>query len=298
MQIHRVDTRRCQVGEGALWYADEQALYFLDITGHKVHRYEPASGVTRSWETPGAVGSMALRQGGGAVVAMKDTVHALDLETGACAPLARLEGAHPRATFNDGKVDRRGRYLIGLCEGDMSDPQPIGGLYSLGADHRFRELDRGIHFSNSPCFSPDGSTLYFADSLPNAVWAYDYEQETGQASGKRLFADTTELGGMPDGATTDSDGLVWMAIFRAGKLAAFRPDGKVEHRRDAGAAGGQRGVRRPEARPALRDDDRSDLLRRAGRGRRRRGLCRRRAGRARRAGTPLRRLTEIRAGWC
>lgn len=228
MQIHRVDTRRCQVGEGALWYADEHALYFLDITGRKVHRYEPASGVTRSWETPGAVGSMALRQGGGAVVAMKDTVHALDLEIGACAPLARLEGAHPRATFNDGKVDRRGRYLIGLCEGDMSDPQPIGGLYSLGADHRFGELDRGIHFSNSPCFSPDGATLYFADSLPNAVWAYDYEQETGQASGKRLFADTTELGGMPDGATTDSDGLVWMAIFRAGKLAAFRPDGKVE----------------------------------------------------------------------
>jgi sugar lactone lactonase YvrE len=228
VQIHRVDTRRCQVGEGALWRQDEQALYFLDITGRKVHRYDPAAGATRSWDTPGPAGSMALRQGGGVVVAMKDEVHALDLETGAFTPLARLEGASPRATFNDGKVDRRGRYAIGLCDTDMADPQPIGGLVSLSADHRFRELDRGIHFSNSPCWSPDGATLYFSDSLPNAVYAYDYDQETGTASNRRLFADTTELGGMPDGATTDRDGLVWMAIFRAGKIAAFRPDGGLE----------------------------------------------------------------------
>ncbi|CAN7436505.1 SMP-30/gluconolactonase/LRE family protein [Phenylobacterium sp. LjRoot219] len=228
MQIHRVDTRRCMVGEGALWYADEQALYFLDITGRKVHRYDPAAGTTRSWETPSAVGAMALRQRGGAVVAMKDAVWGLDLATGDFAPIAQLEGAPARATFNDGKVDRRGRFAIGLCDSDMSDPQPIGGLYSLGADQRFRELDRGIHFSNSPCWSPDGATLYFSDSLKNAVYAYDYDLETGAAANRRLFADTTALGGMPDGATTDRDGLVWMAIFRAGKVVAFRPDGRVE----------------------------------------------------------------------
>jgi sugar lactone lactonase YvrE len=171
---------------------------------------------------------MALRQRGGAAVAMKDTVYALDFETGRCEPLAKLEGAPARATFNDGKVDRRGRFALGLCDTDMADPKPIGGLVSLDADHRFRELDRGVHFSNSPCWSPDGRTLYFSDSLPNAIYAYDYDLETGAASNRRLFADTTELGGMPDGATTDSDGLVWVAIFRAGKVAAFRPDGKVE----------------------------------------------------------------------
>lgn len=228
MKIHRVDTRRCQVGEGALWCAEEQALYFLDITGRQVHRYDPAARRTRSWATPDNAGSMALRAGGGVVVAMKDEVHGLDLATGRFTPLAKLDGAAARATFNDGKVDRRGRYAIGLCDTDMSDPQPIGGLYALDADHRFRELDRGIHFSNSPCWSPDGSTLYFSDSLTHSVFAYDYDLETGTAANKRLFADTSALGGMPDGATTDSDGLVWMAIFRAGKIVAFRPDGRVE----------------------------------------------------------------------
>ena len=227
MKIHRVDTERCLVGEGAVWAAEEQALYFLDITGRKVHRYDPHAGATRSWETPSHVGALALRQGG-AALAMKDTVYGLDIARGEFAPIARLDGAAARATFNDGKVDRRGRFAIGLCDTDMSDPQPIGGLYSLGADHRFRELDNGIHFSNSPCWSPDGSTLYFSDSLRNAVYAYDYDLETGTAANKRLFADTTELGGMPDGATTDRDGLVWMAIFRAGKVVAFRPDGRVE----------------------------------------------------------------------
>jgi L-arabinonolactonase len=227
VKIHRVDTQRCQVGEGAVWAADEQALYFLDITGRKVHRYDPNAGATRSWETPGNVGALALRRGGVAL-AMKDEVQALDIASGRFELLARLAGAPARATFNDGKVDRRGRFAIGLCDTDMSDPQPIGGLYSLGADHRFRELDAGIHFSNSPCWSPDGATLYFSDSLKNAVYAYDYDLETGAAANRRLFADTTALGGMPDGATTDRDGLVWMAIFRAGKVVAFRPDGRVE----------------------------------------------------------------------
>ena len=91
-----------------------------------------------------------------------------------------------------------------------------------------RKLDSGVTFSNSPCFSPDGRTLYFADSFLYSLYAYDYDPETGEVSNRRLFADTRPLGGMPDGSTVDADGLVWMAVFETGKIAAFRPDGSVE----------------------------------------------------------------------
>jgi sugar lactone lactonase YvrE len=228
VKVSRVNTATCLVGEGAVWDAAEQALYFLDIIGQKVHRHDPASGATRTWETPGHVGAMALRQGGGAVLAMKHELHALDFGSGAFELLARLEGAPAKSTINDGKADRNGRFVVGLSTSDFEDTQPIGGLYSLDADHRVRALDSGIHFSNSPCFSPDGRTLYFADSYVYALYAYDYDPASGTVSNKRLFVDTRELGAMPDGATVDADGLVWMALFRAGKVGAFRPDGALE----------------------------------------------------------------------
>jgi L-arabinonolactonase len=228
VKISRVEAPRCQVGEGALWDADAQALYFLDIVGRQVHRLDPAKGQTRSWATPAPVGAMALRSSGGVVLGLQRAVGVLDVATGAVDRIAALDTAPDRTTINDGKADRRGRFVFGLCDTNMQDPQPVGGLYGLDRDHRLTMLDGGVCFSNSPCFSPDGQTLYFADSFTKTVYAYDYELETGQVSGRRLFADTTDLGGLPDGSTVDRDGLIWMAIFQAGRVAAFRPDGKVE----------------------------------------------------------------------
>jgi sugar lactone lactonase YvrE len=228
VKISRVRTAHCLVGEGPVWDVTEQSLYFLDIAGRIVHRYDPKTGTTRSWQTPQPVGAMTLRESGGAVLALKGGVYALDLDSGGLTLLTRLEGQDPRAQFNDGKVDRRGRFLVGLSETDMHAPRPVGAICRLDADHRLTMLEAGFLTSNSPCFSPDDKTFYFSDSLRYTTFAYDYDIETGQISGKRLFADTRALGGMPDGATVDCDGLVWMAIFQGGKIVAFRPDGKVE----------------------------------------------------------------------
>src|SRR5438477_9185896 len=110
MKISRLDTRRCLVGEGPVWDVQDQALYFVDIVGKVVCRYQPATGETRSWPVPGIIGSLALAESGGAIVALQDGVYSLDFETGEAAPLARPGGLDPRIQFNDGKVDRRGRF--------------------------------------------------------------------------------------------------------------------------------------------------------------------------------------------
>jgi sugar lactone lactonase YvrE len=230
MKISRVDTTACLVGEGPVWDTANNQLYYLDIIGKKVHRHDPASGITKSWTTPSTVSAMALREQGGLALALKDGVYAMDLETGNFACLAKVEGLHERALFNDGKVDHRGRFVIGAGDTSFTNTQPIGGLYSLSADHHLKQLDSGIHFSNSPCWSPDGKTFYFSDSFIETTFAYDYDLDTGAVSNKRRFVNTRELGlgGGPDGATVDSDGLIWMAIFEGGKVVALTPDGKVE----------------------------------------------------------------------
>ena len=228
MKITRVDAPRCLLGEGPVWDVAEQALYYLDIGNKQIHRYAPHDGATQSWNTPQGVGAMALRNGGGAILAMQDTIYHFDFASGAASALVRAETQHRDAVFNDGKTDRRGRFLIGSCSKGIENPRPVGGLFKLDIDRKLERLDGDITFSNGPCFSPDSKTFYFSDSNEYACYAYDYDLETGHVANRRIFARTKELGGMPDGATVDSDGLVWIAIFRGGKLAAFRPDGRLE----------------------------------------------------------------------
>lgn len=228
MKIERIETPRCGLGEGAVWDHDARALYYLDIFGETVFRHDPASGETRSWKTHGHVGALALRERGGAVLAMTDSLYGLDFASGEVAKLAGPAFANPRVTINDGAADRAGRFVFGGCSAGMDDPQPIGGLYALGSDHAIAELDRGTHQSNSHCFAPDGRTLYAADSFVKTLYAYDYDGASGQVANKRAFARTDELGGVPDGSAVDADGIVWVSIFQAGKIAAYRPDGRLE----------------------------------------------------------------------
>jgi L-arabinonolactonase len=228
VRIQRTNAPRCGVGEGPVWDVREQALYCVDILGKVVHRYDPASGESRTWNVGKVIGSMALRERGGAVVALQDGLYTLDFESGAVEPHARPANPNPRAQFNDGKVDRRGRFLVGSGDSKLRDTQPIGSLYRLDADASLTELDTKIAISNGPCWSADNKTFYFSDSLIYAIYAYDYDIETGAVANRRLFADTRALGGIPDGATVDRDGLMWMAICEGAKVVAFNPNGKVE----------------------------------------------------------------------
>ena len=226
MQITQIDTQLCTIGEGPVWDVAEQALYFIDILGKKVLRFDPASGETRSWAVPDVIGSMALRAEGGAIVALTNGVHTLDFESGACEMLATHSDLNETVQLADGKVDRRGRFIVGSSDRTMKEPR--GKLYTLGLDATLREIDDDLFLSNGPCWSPDDEILYHSDSIRNTVFAYDYDIATGTATNRRAWASTEALGGIPDGATIDTDGCMWMAICEGQKVVQFRPDGGLE----------------------------------------------------------------------
>lgn len=227
MKITRLDAPRCAGGENPMWDAGRQALHYIDNSGRKVHTYDPANGRSRTLDMPAVITTLVLRKSGGAVVTLRTGIHFLDLDTGQVELVHPISDPPPHV-FNDGKVDSRGRFVIGASTANFSDPGPDGGLFRLDPDLSLTRLDTGIHFSNSPCWSPDGGTFYFSDSWINTTYAYDYDVESGSVSNRRPFVNTSDLGGLPDGATVDVDGRYWVAVFRGGKIAAYWPDGQLD----------------------------------------------------------------------
>ncbi|MCB2067801.1 MAG: SMP-30/gluconolactonase/LRE family protein [Erythrobacter sp.] len=224
MQITRLDLPKCQVGEGPVWDVAEQALYYIDILAQQVFRWDPASNDLKSWQVPDMIGSMAQREAGGAVVALVSGVHSLDFATGAVTPLALLDPPDPQVQLADGKVDRRGRFVFGTSHRKAAEP--LGGLYVLDQGE-LRQLDSGLTLGNGPCFSPDDRVLYHADSMAHVIYAYDYDIDTGSASNRREFFNSSAYGPIPDGATVDAQGNLWTAICEGGVVLCLSPQGEV-----------------------------------------------------------------------
>lgn len=226
MIITKLDAPHCRGGENPMWDVRRQVLHYIDNSGMKVHTCDPASGKSRTLDMPAVITTLVLRQGGGAVVTLRTGIHFLDLESGELELVHPLPDPPPHV-YNDGKVDSRGRFVIGASTANFANPEPDGGLFRLDPDRSLTRLDSGIHFSNSPCWSPDGATFYFSDSWLKTTYAYDYDAETGTVSNRRPFVDTSELGGLPDGATVDAEGLYWVAVYGSGKIATYRPDASL-----------------------------------------------------------------------
>lgn len=215
------------LGEGPLWDAESERLYFIDSLGKRVFRCTEEGGEMRAWTVPEAIGSMALAQDGSAIVALADGFHRLDLESGDLVALADPEPDRPGNRLNDGKVDPAGRFVCGSM--DMGEAEPTGTLWQLGTDLGLRALDEGIICSNGPCWSPDGGTLYFADSFRGTIYAYEYDAATGEAGGRRVFAEMDGArGGAPDGATVDAEGCVWSCGVFDGRIFRYAPDGSLD----------------------------------------------------------------------
>jgi sugar lactone lactonase YvrE len=227
LRIEIFSEQKDSLGEGPLWDVKEQRLYWIDSYAPAVHRADLKGGDRKTWKVPEPIGSMALREKGGAVLALRSGFHFLDFESGGVSRIVETHPGELRPRLNDGKVDRQGRFVAGSM--DYAEREPVGKLFRLDPDLSLHTLDSGIICSNGPCWSPDGKTLYFADSFKKTIFAYDYDTATGSVRSQRGFATFADrLTGYPDGATVDADGFVWSVEVYAGRLVRFNPEGVVD----------------------------------------------------------------------
>ena len=188
----------------------------------------PKSGKVENWTIDKDIGALALRKGGGAVMALADGFYFFDFKTGKYDLIIEIEPEEPRTRLNDGKCDRRGRFFAGGM--DDREELKVCGLFRLDPDLKVTKVDGGIICSNGPCWSPDDRKFYFADTFQNEMWIYDYDIDTGTPSNRKLFASFKEDAGVADGSTVDEEGCVWNAQVIGGDLVRYTPDGEVERR--------------------------------------------------------------------
>lgn len=215
------------LGESPVWDVEYQRLFWVDGIQAIVHCYTPATGDIRDLQMPSKVGAVGLGEDNQLVVGLADGVYAVDVDSGAVAPIFQLDPPNPHVRFNDGRVDRQGRFVTGTM-GTLEDT-PLGELYRVtGREGGAELLANGIRITNSLCFGANGDEMYFADSLDRMIRKYSYGTDVRTLDSPMLCIDTAPFDSSPDGAAIDSEGYLWVALVQCGKVARFAPDGRLD----------------------------------------------------------------------
>lgn len=219
----------CQntLGEGVAWSEEEQKLFWVDIEKSRLWRYDPQTNETEVYRTPERLTAFAFREGGGLLAAFESGLAFYGPETDTVERIQDMETDLPTTRMNDGRCDRQGRFIIGGMD-ESGEGQYISNVYRVDKDLSVHRIISNIACANSTCFSPDGKSMYFADTPLGEIWAYDYDIASGSISNKRVLTDFEDQPGVPDGSIVDAEGCLWNAQWNGHRVVRYRPDGTVD----------------------------------------------------------------------
>ncbi|MFH1524230.1 MAG: SMP-30/gluconolactonase/LRE family protein [Chloroflexota bacterium] len=212
---------RAALGEGPAWDPQTHNLYWVNIHAGHLHIFDPKDGSDHLIDIGEFLGCAAPRENGGVVLGLRSGFATLDLSTERLTRLVNPEPHSPEHRFNDGKCDPAGRFLAGTM--NDTETKASGSLYSLAPDGTLRTLVTGVQISNGLTWSPDYRTFYYIDTPTRMVMAYDYDLATGEIANPRPIVTVPPEMGWPDGMTSDTEGMLWVAIWGGAKLTRWNP---------------------------------------------------------------------------
>jgi sugar lactone lactonase YvrE len=224
LQPELVVDARNQLGEGPVWDARTDTLFWLDVLAGVVHRYDPADGSTTETSVGQEVGALVPRSSGGHALAVRDGFATLD-EHGTVSMLSEVEAGDPANRMNDGKCDRAGRFWASTMAFDASPDR--GSLYRLSPDGDVDQVLTGLTIGNGLAWTADDRTFFFIDTMTRGVDAFDLDLATGTIDNKRQVVRIPEEDGLPDGMCIDAEGALWVALYSGGAVRRYSPDGEL-----------------------------------------------------------------------
>ena len=218
---------RDQVGESPVWSIPENSLYWVDVESGRVQRWNASGHSVQRWNIGEAIGCIGLRKRGGLVGAGRTGFFFLDTASGKSTPICDPEAHLPDNRFNDGKVDRRGRFWAGT-RNFRNTEVASGRLYRLDPDLSIHRMEEGLRCPNGMAWSPDDRLMYLCDTWARRIFVYDFDADDGVPRNRRLFAELAQADGFPDGLTVDADGCIWNAHYDGWRITRYTPDAKVD----------------------------------------------------------------------
>ncbi len=215
------------LGEGIVWCERAQALYWTDIQRAMLYRLHPASDTLEYWPMPERLASFALCETDGwLLLALASQLAFFRLADNQLQTLHQVEPGLP-TRCNDGACDRQGRFVFGtMHEPAEGSRQALGSFWRLDVDLSLERLALpNVAISNSIAFSPEGTTMYYCDSLSRNIQCCAYGDTLGTP---HLFADLGDVAGEPDGSCVDADGSLWNAQWGMSRVVRYRPDGRED----------------------------------------------------------------------
>ena len=212
------------LGECPVWCERTERLFWTDIPSCELRAIDPVNGEVQRWPLPESLGSFALTADEDVLLmGLASCLGYYQLSTGRFSRIAVTPGV-PGTRINDGRCDRMGNFVFSTMDAS-EQVQTIGRFHRLNAATLETEmLDiPAVAIPNSICFSPDGFTLYYADSLQGRIFCCDYPSLENQ----RVFT-TVDGQGAPDGSCIDAKGFLWNAEWGGSRVVRYAPDGKVD----------------------------------------------------------------------
>jgi sugar lactone lactonase YvrE len=216
-----VHSQPAMLAEGPCWDPEKSQLYWVDISAGQIHCLNLQTNVKKNIDVGQKVGAIALKKSGGAIVAAEHGIYFLDLETEKLVFIADPEAHLPNNRFNDGKCDAYGRFWVGTMS--VNGAEKEGSLYCIEHDLTIRKVLENVSISNGISWSPDSLILYHIDTPTRQVRAYDYQLETGEIHNARVVIQIPYSQGVPDGMTTDSEGMLWIAEWGGFRVSRWNP---------------------------------------------------------------------------
>ena len=218
-----------QLSEGPRWDAARSELLWVDVLAGRLYRACPGTDgqldVRQTIQIHGHLGAAAPAAGGGYLLAAGPGFLHVD-DAGAVRELAQPEAGRASVRMNDGACDPQGRFWAGTMAYD--EAPGAGCLYRLELDGTCTRVLDGLTISNGIGWSPDGTTMYLADSGTRDIDAFDFGPATGNLSHRRTIVHITTPNAVPDGLTVDRHGNIWVALWNGGALARYDPDGQLQ----------------------------------------------------------------------
>jgi len=222
------------LGEGAIWNADNQKLYWVDINANKAHIYNPATKTNKTFEAPSQVGTIVPVDETEAMLALRDGIYVLNTDNGNIDPYMLVDHNEKNVRFNDGKADPSGRLWVGTLDLDFA--KPIGRLYMFDKIGNIVEQELAVTISNGITWNKAKDKMYYIDTPTQIIASFDYDNATGKISNQNIVASIDKKFGSPDGMTIDENGNLWVGMWNGNAVLCFDSvTGEILHKIDVPA---------------------------------------------------------------